>query len=178
MNIFLVLLLCIVVLCGQGFVILFTALHSLRVEAQLRWRAYLELQKLWLQQIDLAGGLNGDGLQSIWRVFDERAVLGDANALAAARILEREMETGEWVSWINKAAESKGIIAQPTVLRGRILNARGAYEDAVDAYEARRRSPLAAPVVWLLGSGPLVRVDKAGVHGGDDSDVGRRGDRG
>ena len=178
MNIFVLLLLCFVVLCGQGFVILFTALHTLRVDAQLRWRAYLELQKLWLQQLDLAGGQKRDVLQSVWRVFDERAVLGDADALTAARILEREMEAGSWLSWVGKAAEGKGIKAQPRVLWSRILNARKAYDAAVDAYEARRRSRLAAPVVWLLGCGPLVHVEKTRVPRGDDSDVGRRGDRG
>ncbi|NBV86358.1 MAG: hypothetical protein EBS01_08890 [Verrucomicrobia bacterium] len=178
MNIFALVFLGFAILLVQAFGILFAALQALRVESHRRWKAYLDLQKLLLSQLESAGVLNGDELCFLRGTLNRETTLGDPGVLTAIQTMGREMVAGNWVSRLGKAAESQNIKSQPHVLWRRIVNARKAYEAAVKVYEARRSSRLALPVVRLLGFRSLAWGEGGRLDVGIDSDVGSRGERG
>ncbi len=177
MNFWILLFLCLLTLAGQSAVIMAAALRSLRGEVELRWSAYIGLQKLLLRQLDDAGGAAVERFDLL--ICDTAKGFEDSLVTLSVQRAAAELASSQakWIDCLMQNAVVKGISPQAAALPLRILHARQAYDAAVDAYEMRRLSPTASLLARWLGLGPVYRLERA-LNGGCDSAVGTRTDGG
>lgn len=136
----------LLVLAGQFTVILWSALVALREETRLRWRAFVELEKL------RCGRLSGSDVLS-------QAFLKEYLKLVSASDECRASSLGFTLGFALIEAR-KRVAALPEAAGTRVLNLRcetalKAYTCAVNAYHDRLNSPLARHFADRLGFEPV-----------------------